>query len=66
MKECPVCCRCFPDQVNHCPGDGELLKNSLHGDTVVRTGTGVCVANLHASADRPDLAARLIEHAAET
>src|SRR5215207_5866010 len=35
MKECTVCFRCFPDQVNHCPGDGELLKNSLHGDTVL-------------------------------
>src|ERR671915_862487 len=35
MKECSVCLRCFPDQVNHCPGDGELLKNSLHGDTVL-------------------------------
>ena len=35
MKECPVCSRCFPDQVNHCPGDGELLKHTLHGDTVL-------------------------------
>src|ERR671915_1545937 len=35
MKECSVCLRCFPDQVNHCPGDGELLKNTLTGDTVL-------------------------------
>lgn len=26
MKECPSCHRCFQDQVNHCPSDGERLK----------------------------------------
>ena len=35
MKECPACHRCFPDHVNHCPSDGDLLKFSIHGDTVL-------------------------------
>src|SRR5918998_3821357 len=35
MKECPVCHRCFPDHVNHCPSDGDLLKFTLPGDTVL-------------------------------
>jgi serine/threonine-protein kinase len=35
MKECPVCHRCFPDNVNHCPSDGDLLKFTITGDTVL-------------------------------
>jgi formylglycine-generating enzyme required for sulfatase activity len=35
MKECPACHRCFPDHLNHCPSDGDLLKFSIHGDTVL-------------------------------
>jgi serine/threonine-protein kinase len=35
MKECPGCHRCFPDHVNHCPSDGDLLKFTLPGDTVL-------------------------------
>ncbi len=35
MKECNVCCRCYPDEVNHCPGDGEVLKQTLRGETVL-------------------------------
>ncbi|MCA1634513.1 MAG: serine/threonine protein kinase [Acidobacteria bacterium] len=35
MKECPGCHRCFPDHVNHCPSDGESLKFTLAGDTVL-------------------------------
>ena len=35
MKECPDCHRCFPDHVNHCPSDGDLLKFTLPGDTVL-------------------------------
>ncbi|MGH9903563.1 MAG: serine/threonine-protein kinase, partial [Pyrinomonadaceae bacterium] len=35
MKECPVCRRCFPDHVNHCPTDGDPLKFFISGDTVL-------------------------------
>ncbi|HEX5709400.1 MAG TPA: serine/threonine-protein kinase, partial [Pyrinomonadaceae bacterium] len=35
MKECPVCNRCFPDQVNHCPTDGDALRFTIQGDTVL-------------------------------
>ena len=35
MKECPGCHRCFPDHVNHCPSDGESLKFTLSGDTIL-------------------------------
>jgi serine/threonine-protein kinase len=35
MKECPSCHRCFQDQVNHCPGDGERLKFLVPLDTVL-------------------------------
>ncbi|HEU4596855.1 MAG TPA: SUMF1/EgtB/PvdO family nonheme iron enzyme [Pyrinomonadaceae bacterium] len=35
MKECPGCHRCFPDHVNHCPSDGDLLKFTIPGDTVL-------------------------------
>ncbi|MDQ3817009.1 MAG: protein kinase, partial [Acidobacteriota bacterium] len=32
MKECPVCRRCFPDQVNHCPDDGDATTQSIIGE----------------------------------
>src|ERR671915_2271778 len=35
MKECPACNRCFPDNVNHCPSDGDALRATLTGDTVL-------------------------------
>jgi serine/threonine-protein kinase len=35
MKECPACHRCFPDQVNHCPRDGDSLKFLIPLDTVL-------------------------------
>ena len=35
MKECPACHRCFQDQVNHCPQDGDLLKFLIHGETTL-------------------------------
>jgi formylglycine-generating enzyme required for sulfatase activity len=35
MKECPSCHRCFQDQVNHCPGDGERLKFLITLDTLL-------------------------------
>src|SRR5919112_917524 len=35
MKECTVCHRCFPDHVNHCPSDGDPLKFTIAGDTVL-------------------------------
>jgi serine/threonine protein kinase/formylglycine-generating enzyme required for sulfatase activity len=35
MKECPVCKRCFPDEINHCPQDGDVTIPSLHGEPVL-------------------------------
>jgi serine/threonine-protein kinase len=35
MKECPVCRRCFPDQVNHCPDDGDATTHSITGETIL-------------------------------
>jgi len=32
MKECPVCRRCFSDEINHCPQDGDATTPSLHGE----------------------------------
>jgi serine/threonine-protein kinase len=32
MKECPVCKRCFPDEINHCPQDGDVTSPTLLGD----------------------------------
>src|SRR5678810_91880 len=32
MKECPVCKRCFPDEINHCPQDGDVTAPTLLGD----------------------------------
>jgi formylglycine-generating enzyme required for sulfatase activity/serine/threonine protein kinase len=35
MKECPVCRRCFPDHVNHCPDDGDATTLSIAGEPVL-------------------------------
>ena len=35
MKECPVCKRCFPDEINHCPQDGDATTPSLHGEPIL-------------------------------
>ena len=35
MKECPACHRCFPDQVNHCPSDGDRLNFLINLDTTL-------------------------------
>src|SRR5678816_1581646 len=32
MKECPACRRCYPDEVNHCPQDGDATAPSLIGE----------------------------------
>ena len=35
MKECSTCKYCFPDDFNNCPTDGQRLKLSIEGDTVL-------------------------------
>ncbi len=35
MKECPACKRCFPDEVNHCPQDGDATTPSLLGEPIL-------------------------------
>ena len=35
MKECPACHRCFADQVNHCPSDGDRLNFLINLDTTL-------------------------------
>jgi len=35
MKECPACRRCFPDDINHCPQDGDGTLPSLLGDPIL-------------------------------
>src|ERR1051325_5380482 len=35
MKECPACKRCFPDDVNHCPQDGDATTPSLLGEPIL-------------------------------
>jgi formylglycine-generating enzyme required for sulfatase activity len=35
MKECPTCKTCFPDDFNNCPTDGQKLKVSIEGDTIL-------------------------------
>jgi len=32
MKECPACKRCYPDDINHCPQDGDETTPSLVGE----------------------------------
>src|ERR1041384_2636429 len=32
MKECPKCKRCYPDETNHCPQDGDATAPSLLGE----------------------------------
>jgi formylglycine-generating enzyme required for sulfatase activity/serine/threonine protein kinase len=35
MKECPACRCCFPDEINHCPQDGDATLPSLHGEPIL-------------------------------
>lgn len=35
MKECPACRRCFPDDINHCPQDGDATLPSLLGEPIL-------------------------------
>jgi formylglycine-generating enzyme required for sulfatase activity len=35
MKECPACRRCFSDEVNHCPQDGDETTPSLLGEPIL-------------------------------
>ena len=35
MKECPACRRCFPDDINHCPQDGDATTQSLLGEPIL-------------------------------
>jgi serine/threonine-protein kinase len=35
MRECPVCRRCYPDEINHCPQDGDETTPSLLGETTL-------------------------------
>ncbi|MEP6819231.1 MAG: SUMF1/EgtB/PvdO family nonheme iron enzyme, partial [bacterium] len=35
MKECPACRRCFSDEVNHCPTDGDETTPSLQGEPIL-------------------------------
>src|SRR4026209_18365 len=32
MKECPACRRCYPDEINHCPQDGDVTAPTLVGE----------------------------------
>src|SRR4026209_2850664 len=32
MKECPACRRCYPDEINHCPQDGDVTAQTLLGE----------------------------------
>jgi len=35
MKECPACRRCFRDDVNHCPNDGDATTPSITGEPLL-------------------------------
>ncbi|HEY6802416.1 MAG TPA: SUMF1/EgtB/PvdO family nonheme iron enzyme [Pyrinomonadaceae bacterium] len=35
MKECPACKRCFADEINHCPQDGDATIPTLSGETTL-------------------------------
>src|SRR5882757_9109039 len=35
MRECPACRRCFADNINHCPDDGEGTVHSITGEAVL-------------------------------
>ena len=35
MKECPACRRCFSDDINHCPQDGDATTQSLLGEPIL-------------------------------
>src|SRR6476659_7648509 len=56
MKECPKCKRCYPDETNTCPQDGEPTANTFLGDPTLdaryllerRLGQGGMGAVFHA------------------
>jgi len=35
MKECPACRRCFADDINHCPDDGDATTPSISGEPIL-------------------------------
>jgi serine/threonine-protein kinase len=35
MKECPACRRCFTDDINNCPDDGDATATTLAGEPVL-------------------------------
>lgn len=35
MKECPACKRCFADDINHCPDDGDATTPSISGEPIL-------------------------------
>ncbi|MDX6611020.1 MAG: eukaryotic-like serine/threonine-protein kinase [Blastocatellia bacterium] len=35
MKECPKCRRCFADDINHCPDDGDATTPSISGEPIL-------------------------------
>src|SRR5688500_873509 len=35
MKECPACKRCYPDDINHCPQDGDETTPSISGEPIL-------------------------------
>src|SRR5204862_8165092 len=35
MRECGTCKRCFPDEVNHCPQDGDATTPSMLGELIL-------------------------------
>src|SRR5437879_11703337 len=35
MKECPACRRCFPDEINHCPHDGDCTRPWLFCEPIL-------------------------------
>src|SRR5258707_3982900 len=35
MKECPACRRCFPDDIIHCPQDGDATAPSIAGEPIL-------------------------------
>src|SRR5687767_11818980 len=35
MKECPKCRRCYPDETDHCPQDGEPTASTLLGEPTI-------------------------------
>src|SRR5215208_5411463 len=35
MKECPSCRRCYPDETNHCPQDGDATVHLIPGEPML-------------------------------